>query len=162
MHGKIVQVDWQDEEAALKGLYRGEKDAAVKARLQLLWLVCSGKQVKEATQVVGCHRRTAQQWLAWYREGGVEGVRSKKGGNTKGKSSRLSSEQKDALTTQANQEGFESGLAVRDYIEQTFGVVYKVSGVYSLLERLKVTKKVPRPMNVKAEASVQQAYKKGV
>lgn len=161
MHGKIVQVDWQDEEAALKRLYLTEKEATVKARLHLLWLVRSGKQVKDATAVVGCHLRTAQQWLAWYREGGVDAVRSKKGGNARGSSSRLSPAQKETLLAQANKDGFESGLAVRDYIEQTFGIVYTVGGVYGLLKRLRIKKKVPRPMNVKADPAVQEAYKKG-
>lgn len=161
MHGRIVEIDWRDEEATLKRLYLAEKDAVVKPRLHLLWLVRSGKQVKEATALVGCHARTAQQWLAWYREGGVDEVRAKKGGNYRGAPPRLSPDQIDALVTQANKEGFESGLAIRDHIEQTFGVLYKVGGVYSLLKRLKVKKKVPRPMNVKAEEAVQEAYKKG-
>lgn len=154
MHGRIVQIDWQDEEASLKRLYLTHKDAIVKARLHLLWLVRSGKQVKEATQIVGCHARTAQQWLAWYRQGGLELVQAKKGGNYKGASPRLSSGQTESLIAQANKDGFESGLAVRDYIKQTFGVTYKVGGVYSLLKRLKVKKKVPRPMNVKADEAV--------
>ncbi len=81
MRGRILQIDWQEDEAALKRLYLAEKDAVVKPRLHLLWLVRSGKQVKEATETVGCHARTAQQWLAWYREGGVDTVRAKKGGN---------------------------------------------------------------------------------
>lgn len=162
MHGRIVQIDWQDDEAELKRLYLAEKDCVVKPRLHLLWLVRPGKQVKEATVVVGCHTRTAQQWLAWYREGGVEEVRAKKGGNYKGAPSRLTSDQTQVLVAQANKDGFESGVAIRDYIKQTFGVTYKVGGVYSLLERLKVKKKVPRPMNVKAEQAVQDAYKKGV
>lgn len=161
MRGSVVQIDWQEDEAALKRLYLSEKDAVIKPRLHLLWLVRSGKQVKEATEVVGCHARTAQQWLAWYRDGGVDMVRVKKGGNYKGAASRLSPEQTQALISQANKDGFESGLAVRDYIEQTFGVTYTVGSIYSLLKRLKVKKKVPRPMNVKADEAVQDAYKKG-
>ena len=161
MRGRILQIDWQEDEAALKRLYLAEKDAVVKPRLHLLWLVRSGKQVKEATETVGCHARTAQQWLAWYREGGVDTVRAKKGGNYKGAPSRLSLHQTQALISQANKDGFESGLAVRDYIAQTFGVTYTVGSIYSLLKRLKVKKKVPRPMNVKADQAVQDAYKKG-
>ena len=161
MHGRIVQIDWRDDEAVLKRLYLTEKNAVVKARLHLLWLVRSGKQVKEATEIVGCHARTAQQWLAWYREGSVEAVRAKRGGNYKGVPSRLSSDQTEALIIQANKDGFESGFAIQDYIKQTFGVTYKLGGVYSLLKRLKVKKKVPRPMNVKADEAIQEACKKG-
>lgn len=161
MRGSVVQIDWQDEEAALKRLYLTEKEAVIKPRLHLLWLVRSGKQVKEATEMVGCHSRTAQQWLAWYRQGGVNTVRVKKGGNYKGAPSRLSAEQVQALISRANTDGFESGLAVRDYIAQTFDVTYTVGSIYSLLKRLKVKKKVPRPMNVKADRATQDAYKKG-
>lgn len=55
MRGKICQVEWRssDDEASLKRAYQQEQDGRVKPRLHLLWLVRQGKQVQEATALVG-------------------------------------------------------------------------------------------------------------
>lgn len=161
MHGKIVQVDWQEDATTLKGMYLGEKDATVRSRLHLLWLVRQGQQVKQATATLGVHPRTAQQWLAWYREGGVDLVRVKKGGNAQGSPCRLTSQQQHRLVAHAASEGFRSGLDAVQWVSHQFGVVYSLKGMYGLLNRLHIDKKVPRPMNVKADHETQEAYKKG-
>lgn len=161
MRGKIVQIEWQEDEATLKQLYLREKDALIKPRLHFLWLIRQGKQVKDATPLIGVHPRTAQQWLAWYREGGIEAVRQKRGGNYRGLPCRLSAQQCAALEAYSNDEGFATGLEAQKWIQEKFGVSYALDGVYTLLRRLKIKKKVPRPMNVKADEEVQQAYKKG-
>lgn len=161
MAGRPVQIDWQEDEGELKRLYQTEKDASIKPRLHLLWLVRQGKQVKEAAELVGTHLRTAQQWFAWYREGGVDTVRQKRGGNYDGLPCRLSVDQQNALHDHANETGFFTGLEVQQWISEQFGIAYTLDGVYTLLRRLKIKKKVPRPMNVKADEAVQEDYKKG-
>ena len=82
VRGKLVQVDWfpSDDEASLKRAYQQEQNALVKPRLHGLWLVHQGKQVQEAAEFVGVHRRTAGEWLVWYRQGGLAAVRSHRRG----------------------------------------------------------------------------------
>ncbi len=162
MRGKAAQIDWRggDDAASLKRLYLAEKRADVKPRLHLLWLVRGGMQVREAAEVVGVHERTARQWVAWYREGGVGAVRSKKSCG-KGQASRLSPEQCRQLRQFTAQEGFASAAAAQQWIEQRFGVVYRAGSVYGLLSRLGIRLKVPRPQNAKAEAAAQEAWQKG-
>jgi transposase len=132
----------------------------VKSRLHLLWLVRDGKQVKEAAFLVGVHVRTGQQWLAWYREGGLpKVVQQKRGG--KGTLPRLDAVGQHKLLEHLSEQGASTALELCKWVEEQFGVVYTDKGMYGLLARLKVKKKVPRPMNVKADAGMQEAYKKG-
>ena len=93
MRGKTLQVDWQEDQAALKAAYQSEQNATVKARLHLLWLVRQGHRVSRAAQLIGVHYRTAQEWIAWYKQGGLAQVRSRKRGGV-GRQPRLSAEQK--------------------------------------------------------------------
>lgn len=157
-----MQIDWRagDDAAALKRLYLSEKRADVKPRLHLLWLVRDGMRVREAARVVGTHERTARQWVAWYREGGVEAVGSKKSCG-KGQACRLSPEQCQELRQFSAQEGFASAAEAAQWIEQRFGVAYQAGSVYGLLSRLGIRLKVPRPQNAKADAAVQGAWQKG-
>ncbi len=69
MRGKTLQIDWQQDQNALKAAYQSEQNAAIKPRLHLLWLVRQGHTVRQAAQLIGVHYRTAQQWIAWYKQG---------------------------------------------------------------------------------------------
>lgn len=160
MRGKMVQVQWHDDTASLKRAYGAERDGEVKARLHLLWLVRDGKQIKEAAPLVGVHVRTGQQWLAWYREGGLDKVKQQKRGG-KGTLPRLDAAGQQKLVAHLSEQGASTASELCRWVEEQFGVVYTDKGMYGLLARLKVKKKVPRPINAKADVQVQEAYKKG-
>ena len=51
--------------------------------------------------------------------------------------------------------------AVRDWIEAQWGVAYTVAGVYTLLERLRIRLKGPRPRHTKADPQAREIWKKG-
>ncbi|HEV2121707.1 MAG TPA: winged helix-turn-helix domain-containing protein [Chloroflexota bacterium] len=159
----MAQIDWRDgdDEAALRQRYKTEPDPALRPRLHLLWLVRQGKQIQEAAQLVGVHDRTARQWMAWYRHGGVTALCQPRRGNRQGMPCRLNGEQQAQLFEQAKAEGFLTVNAARAWVQDRFGVSYTESGMGQLLRRLKLRKKVPRPRNAKASEAVQSAWKKG-
>lgn len=162
MRGRRAQIAWRngDDVAKLKAHYLAERDPALKPRLQLLWLVCQEQRVHAAAAVVGVHERTAHQWLAWYRAGGIEMLRAKKR-HGPGSACRLNLEQQQAVVEHSNTVGFASASAAAAWIKQQFDVDYLPGGIYALFARKQIGKKVPRPMNAKADAAVQEAYKKG-
>lgn len=89
-----LQVAWQEDEGTLYELYRGEKDYQIRARLHALWLFRQGRAMEEAATLLGVHYRTVQEWVAWYRRGGIAEVRRRKhGGNHGGTKRRLTVEQ---------------------------------------------------------------------
>ena len=78
MTGRPFHVDWNPEDTAeaLRTAYRAERDTVLRTRLHALWLLRSGRRMREVASVVGIHYRTLQRWVSWYRTGGLEDVRS--------------------------------------------------------------------------------------
>lgn len=69
--GRRLQIEWQESEGELKRRYQSEKHGERRARLQALWLLRQGKRVADVVAVIGVNYRTIQDWIAWYRQGGL-------------------------------------------------------------------------------------------
>jgi transposase len=160
MRGKTLQVDWHEDQATLKAAYQSEQNGAIKPRLHLLWLVRQGHTVRQGAQLIGVHYRTAQEWIAWYKQGGLDQVKARKRGGV-GRQPRLSGAQKEALCAQASTGGFVSVKDGLRFVQEQFGVTYTESGMNKVFCALSLRKKVPRPRNAKANQEVQENFKKG-
>lgn len=157
----VVAWDVADTEEALRAAYRAERDGAVRQRLHALWLLRSGeRRMDEVADLVGTTYRTVQRWVAWYRQGGVAAVRTRRMGGY-GQPPRLTDEQQEQVAAEVATGRFRNALAIRAWVAETFGVTYTEGGMYSLLERLRCTPKVPRPLHEKANLEEQEAWKKG-
>ena len=159
--GRPFRITWRAEDTAerLQALYRAEKDGTVRTRLHGLWLLRTGRRLSEVAAVVGVNYRTVQQWVAWYRAGGVPAVTAPRAGGY-GHPARLSPEQQGALADQVATGRFRTAAEIRDWIAAEYGVAYKIGGIYDLLERLRCRPKVPRPLHVKADPAAQERWKK--
>ena len=160
--GRRLVVRWREEDsaAALKARYLSEAVGEVRTRLQALWRLRDGATVKETAAAVGVHYRTVQRWLGDYRRGGVAAVTARRSGGH-GLPARLSEEQAAALRAHAATGAVRTAAEARAWIAAQFGIQYGAGGIYSVLARLKVHPKVPRPVNPKADPAAQAAWKKG-
>ena len=114
------------------------------------WLVLA------VATTLGVHRSTVQLWLKWYREGDLDPICARRRGGI-GKPSYLTPVQQEALVAEAAHGVFATAQAVRDWIEDQFGVVYTVGSMYTLLPRLGIRIKTPRPRHPKADPQAQAA-----
>ena len=158
--GRPVLVAWEEDAETLGGLYRAERDYQIRPRLQALWLVRQGWSVRETAGIVGTHERTVQQWLAWYRQAGLAGLRAHRRQGP-GKAAWLSPEQQAALVAEAATGVFYTAQDAVTWVQEQFGVTYRLKGMYRLLARLTAHPKVPRPFNPKASPEQQAAWKGG-
>lgn len=158
--GRPLVVQWGEDAETLGALYRAERDYQARPRLHALWLVRQGRSVRETAGVVGVHERTVQQWLAWYRQDGLAGVRVHRRAG-RGKAAFLTAEQQAALVAQAATGTFHTAQDAVAWVAEHFGVTYRLKGMYRLLARLTVRPKVPRPVNPKTTAEAQAAWKRG-
>jgi transposase len=162
-HGRAFVVDWNegDTEEALRAAYRAERDVVVRQRLHALWLLRSGdRRMDEVAGLVGATYRTVQRWVAWYREDGLDAIRTHRMGGY-GQTPRLTAEQQQQLASEVETGRFRNAVAIRAWVAETFGVTYTEGGMYSLLERLRCKPKVPRPLHEKANLDQQEDWKRG-
>jgi transposase len=156
-----LQVEWQEDEARLKQRYLAEKDPQNRTRLQALWQLRRGRTTTEVADLVGKHPRTIQDWIAWYRQGGLEEVLRHRHGGHGGKESWLTDEQLEALEEAASAGQVHSIQEGVQWAQVQYGVTYTYWGMRGVFARLDLRKKVPRPRNPKASAEQQEAWKKG-
>lgn len=158
--GRPFRIEWQDDVATLGAAYRAERDPEVRPRLQALWLVRQGRSLQDTAAVVGVHYRTLQTWLAWYRTGGVAAVRAHHQAGI-GRAAYLTAEQRAQLMEQVASGAFFTAKDVQQWVADTYGVQYRLKGIYRLLARLGCHPKVPRPFNPRSTEAEQAAWKKG-
>jgi len=161
--GRPLVIAWRmdESEEALRAAYRAEQRADVRPRLQALWLLRSGKRrLGEVADVVGADYRTVQDWVSWYRHGGITEVRAhRRGGH--GRDPFLTLAQQEEVAAEVATGRFRTAAAVGTWIAERYGVRYRQGGIESLLERLRCAPKVPRPLHEKADLAAQEAWKKG-
>jgi transposase len=160
--GRPLVIAWapEDDAARLKGLYQAERRADVRPRLHALWLLRTGRRIREVAAVLGVHERNVQRWVSWYRAGGVAEVSAHRRQGA-GQRPLLTADQQAQLRAQAATGAFRTAAEARRWVQATFGVSYRAGGMYDLLARLRIHPKVPRPRNPKADAAVQDAWKRG-
>jgi transposase len=161
MRGRVMHIAWQEDEATLWQQYRHEREGELRPRWQALWLLRQGRRLGEVAPLVGVQYRTVQQWVAWYRHGGVAEVRRHRHGGRQGGPRRLTPEQEAALGAQAAQEGFATVGEVAAWVERQWGIRYTYWGMRHVVQRLGLKKKVPRPLAAKASLPEQEAWKGG-
>lgn len=160
--GRRVQVKWQESPDELKQRYQREKQYERRTRLQALWLLRQGQAIRAVAPLVGVNYRTVQDWLAWYRQGGLsEVLRRIRGYQVQGVPAYLSPLQQRALVARVKMGEFRTVWEVMQWVEGRWGIRYGYKGMWELLTRLGLGLKVPRPQAEQASPAAQAAWKKG-
>jgi transposase len=156
-----LQIEWQEEAETLGILYRTEKDTQNRQRLHALWLMRQGKAMTETAEILGVHVRTVQEWVSWYRQGGIAALLPHRHGGRRSRSRRLSDAQEAELKQKANAgeiHRIEEGV---QWAQAAHQVAYTYWGMRHVFARLGLRQKVPRPRNPKASETEQALWKKG-
>jgi transposase len=159
---KPVTAAWRETAEELRKRYVAERDMGRRKRLQVLWLIRCGDAPAEAGRLAGVGTRTVERWLGWYRRGGLnEVLRRVPGHGTVGPACRLSAVQQRALVAACADGRFRTYDEAGAWIEAEYGVTYRYSGVWTILARLGVHPKVPRPVAEQADLAAREAWKQG-
>jgi transposase len=159
--GRPIEVEWKHGEEELRRLYNQEKHVERRTRYQALWLIRGGRTMREVSEIVDRHYDTICRWMDWYRESGLSEVTNRLPGQAGGVESYLTPDQETQLVKRANEGVFHTAREIQHWLNEEFGVDSTHKGVYSLLERLEIVWKVPRPTNPKADPTQQESWKKG-
>jgi len=148
----------------LQKLYISEKNAKLAHRIQGVSLASKGLACPEIVNITGFSRRAIQQWVFKYNKGGINAL---KDSPRSGQPSKLSKQQEKAFCkrievkpSKAGGAAVLNGPVIREILEQEFGVVYSLWGVYHLLHRLGYSCLCPRPQHENTDPAAQQEFKK--
>jgi transposase len=156
-----LEIEWQDSVESLKGRYQAERNVQKRRRLHGLWLLRQGRTLAEVCELIGIHYRTMQEWVSWYRAGGIAEVVAHRHGGHSAQARRLSAEQEAELKRKADAGEIRSIAAGVKWAQESHQVTYTYWGMRHVFGRLHLNLKVPRPRNPKASAEEQEAWKKG-
>ena len=137
-----------------------ETDARLRLRVQLLRLLKSQEtaSIKDACRICGITPKHGYDLWGKYRDTGLSEYLQL---NWKPRRAKLSDEQQRKLLERVGtNNGFGSQAEARRFLQDEFNVCYTQGGVSLLFQRLKIKAKEPRPLNIKASAEEQAAYKK--
>lgn len=167
-----MKVDWKDSADAerLRGLIADASNAKQRDRYRVALIAGDGLagkpelQREEIAATVGRSRQFVDQCIGRYRQGGIDALVPKR---QPGAPSKLTGEQQRQLCAMLDagpdaEEGLAAynGPILREKIEERFGKVYSLNGVYALLHRLGYNDLMPRPNHPDTDPAVLDAFKK--
>jgi transposase len=147
----------------LERLMDQERDALRRDRYRAVRLALQGKQALEIADRLDRSRRSVQDWVYAYREGGIDAIQPRPRPGRRPKLPReREAELKLRLDAGPRPEDGVCTLRGKDVVrilDQEFGVRYSLDGVYDLLERLNYSCLAPRPRHEKGDPAAQQQFK---
>jgi transposase len=149
--------------AELQRRVKTERNALQRDRYRAVGMALDGQQAKAIAAALGRSRRSVQDWVYTYRDGGVEALRP---GKSPGRPTKLPREREVELKARLDAGPRESdgvctlrGKDVVAILEREFGVKYSLDGAYDLLERLGYSCLTPRPLHEKSDPAAIADFK---
>ena len=167
-----MKVSWKDasDERRLVELVAACVDAKQRDRYRVVLIAGRGLadraelEREQIAAAVGRSRQFVDQWVGRYRRGGLDALVPKR---QKGAPRRLSGEQEAQLCVMLDagpppEEGISAynGPILKEKIEELFGKVYSLNGVYKLLHRLGYNDLMPRPHHPDTDPAALEEFKK--
>lgn len=149
----------------IEALYKKERNSKAKIRLQAAVLRKKNKTLDEISSIVGYPLTTVGDWLRRIHDEGIQRVYSRK---QTGKPARLNKNQKNTIVEVLEKSPVEVSLPYKiwttkilaHYIEQHFGVQYKIRQIEKLVHTFGFNFKKARPEHQKANKELQENFKK--
>jgi len=146
-------------------LYRKEKNAKAKIRLLAAVFRKENMALKEISEKINYPFTTIGDWL---RRMHLEGISRRYSIKQPGKPKRLTNKQLYELTSILSQSPLKQGIPcvlwttklIHNFIQERYGVSYKIRQIRNLLYQLRLSCQKPRPSHRKANKKLQEDFKK--
>jgi transposase len=150
----------------LAELVRSEADAKQRDRYRAVLLAMDGLEGDAIAEMTGRSPRFVDEWAARYRRGGLAALRPRK---RPGRPPKLTPDQEAKLRARLDAAARDGppvadgvctlrGRDVCRIVEQEFGVVHTLGGIYDVLRRLGYSSLVPRPRHRKNDPAAVAAF----
>ena len=142
---------------------RAEVNALQRDRYRAVLLALDGQEAVPIAGALGRSRRSVQDWVYAYRDGGIDRLLP---GKSTGRPTKLPRQREAEFKARldAGPLPFDGVCTLRGrdvvrILEAEFGVKYSLDGAYDLLERLGYSCLSPRPLHEKADPQQVQQFK---
>lgn len=153
----------QGDRDRLATLVKTERDVRRRDRCRAVLLALDGGEAARIAAMLGRSRRSVQEWVYAYRDGGIDAIHPPK---RPGRTPKLPREREDELRaridagpTPADGVCTLRGKDVVRILDREFGVKYSLDGAYDLLERLGYSCLSPRPKHENQDPQAQERFK---
>ena len=143
---------------------RHESQPKVARRIQVVAMAQQSLSGAKIARLTGEPPRTIRRWVQRYNQGGLRALAHPA---RSGRPTKLPRDQEqafrqriDAGPTAPDHVSVMYGKDYQRILEEEFGKVYTLNGVYQLLHRLGYSWLVPRPRHENADPQAQEAFKK--
>ena len=152
-----------DDRQVLEERIRRERNAKQRDRYRAVLLAMDGLEGDEIAERLARSPRFVDEWAARYRSGGIAALIPKK---QPGRPPKLTPQQEQLLKARldAGPSDADDGICtfrgkdVCRLIEQEFGVVHTLGGIYDVLRRLGYSSLAPRPRHRKNDPQAMRQY----
>jgi transposase len=143
---------------------REEAKAIQRDRYRAVLMALDGREAVEIAAALGRARRSVQDWVYAYRDGGVDELLP---GKSPGRPTKLPREREGEFRARldagpARADGGVCTLRGKDVVDilaREFGVSYSLDGAYDLLERLGYSCLAPRPRHERNDPAAAAAFR---
>lgn len=142
---------------ALKQAHRACKDKRAADRIKAVYSLGMGFSVEDVVSILMLDEETLRNYVKRYQAGGINALITD---HYLGSFSKLSVIQLQELSTHLEQNTYITVEAVIAHVEESYGVLYSVSGMTDLLHRLKFTYKKSKLVPAKADKEKQEHFLK--
>jgi transposase len=156
-----VQTDLTAEEFQKR--YRQTTDAVERTHWHILWQAKEGKTPREVAELLGYTARWVRTIMQRWNAEGEAGIRDHRQDIDVSRPLLSAHQQEDlaaALQEPPEDGGLWSGPKVAQWMQRTLGREIAPQRGWDYLQRVGYSSRVPRPQHAKADAEVQQAFKK--
>lgn len=152
-----------DDRQRLLELVARERDAKQRERYRAVLMAIDGLRGDDIARQLARSPRFVDEWAARYRRGGIDALRPVR---QTGRPPKLAPQQEAALRARLDAGPREAdGVCVlrgRDIcriLEEEFGVVHTLGGIYDVLRRIGYSSLSPRPRHRKNDPAAMEAFK---
>ena len=148
----------------MENLVADEKNAGQRDRYRCVLLAMDDLEGDEIAECVGRSPRFVDEWVGRYRSGGIVALVPRK---QPGRKPKLTAKQEKKLKARLDAGPREEdgvctlrGKDICRIIEEEFGVVHTLGGIYDVLKRLGYSSLMPRPRHRKNDPAAMEAFEK--
>ena len=148
-------------------MFRKDERYTIGLRLYAVYQVSLGQSSRKLEELYNTSYKQITNWVHRFEKEGIEGLKDKEG---RGRTARLTAEQRERIRTLLREDPAKSGYNTAtwtgpmliEWIQKEYGIAYKKAQIYNIIKSLGYTYQKGRGVFPEADAEKQEAFKEAL